>query len=638
MYGLLCAIVQLLLSYVADAVSPVVFPPSENWDGDDGPWSTFSIRLGNPEQVVRVLPSTSGYNVIVPLPGACNTTSDYNGCVTARAGVFDPSGSKTWQDQGLFGVGMQANLGYGTVNGDFGLDKVGLGIVVNPNVTFADQVIGGIVADEFYVGLFGLGTQPTNFTDTSDPHTSFFTSLKTSNNTPSYTWSYTAGAQYENTGALGSMIFGGYDASLFTPNSLTIPMSPDVSRDLVVGLQSITATYSAGSKLLLPSGGIFSFVDSTLPYIWLPVDACLAFENAFGLVWDEKTELYLVNDTLHASLSKLNPTFTFTIGVSKAGGQTVDLDLSYASFDLQAKPPLVSNATRYFPLKRAANDTQYTLGRAFLQETYLIADYERNNFSLSQCTFVAGAPSKIVTIESIADATSSADGSSTTSGGSSSGSGGTSNKSSSKSGISGGAIGGIVVAAVVIIAGVFGLLFFLRKKRRWPFNLPPVELDGSDSDSPAANTGGDGQPDYSTDPAAEPMHPKPDAAEAMSSPLIEMQDVHPVAGYFAKGARTHEMPASEPAVGELASPDGVHEMFDESVYREMHDDTHSQVRTSPSSRATPNMVQPFSWMDTPQSAISVPVSGHETYDSSLSHGTRQDEITTISRTETPDQR
>lgn len=168
---------------------------------------------------------------------------------------------------------------------------------------------------------------------------------------------------------MGSLIFGGYDSERFTPNNLTIPMSPDVSRDLVVGLQSITASYSAGSKLLMPSGGILTFVDSTLPYIWLPVDACKAFENTFGLVWNSTSELYLINDTLHNTLSKMNPSFTFTIGTSKAGGETVDLVLSYASFDLTISSPLVSNATRYFPLKRAANDTQYTLGRAFLQET-----------------------------------------------------------------------------------------------------------------------------------------------------------------------------------------------------------------------------------------------------------------------------
>jgi hypothetical protein len=145
-------------------------------------------------------------------------------------------------------------------------------------------------------------------------------------------------------------------------------MSPDVSRDLVVGIQSISASYATGSSLLLPSGGIFTFIDSTLPYIWLPVDACQAFEKAFSLTWNETSQLYPVSDTLHASLLKSNPTFTFTLGIGKSGGQTVDIVLPYASFDLVASPPLVSNSTRYFPLKRAANDTQYTLGRTFLQE------------------------------------------------------------------------------------------------------------------------------------------------------------------------------------------------------------------------------------------------------------------------------
>src|SRR4051812_11342844 len=106
---------------------------------------------------------------------------------------------------------------------------------------------------------------------------------------------------------------------------------------------------------------------------------------------------------------------------------------------------------------------------------YLIADYERQNFSLSQCTFDAGAKSDIVTIQSVADATSAANEPSNTSE--------ASNKTGSKSGISGGAIGGIVVAAVTIIAGLIGLAFFLRKKRKWPFNLPPTELDGSSKDT-----------------------------------------------------------------------------------------------------------------------------------------------------------
>jgi hypothetical protein len=133
---------------------------------------------------------------VAVLPSACNTTSDPSACVNSRAGVFDPTASETWQEEGLFGLGIQTNLGYGNVNGDFGLDEVGLGIAANPNLTFSNQVIGAIVADDFYIGYFGLGTQPTNFTNFVDPHPSFFTVLKESDNTPSYTWSYTAGAKY----------------------------------------------------------------------------------------------------------------------------------------------------------------------------------------------------------------------------------------------------------------------------------------------------------------------------------------------------------------------------------------------------------------------------------------------------------
>lgn len=177
-------------------------------------------------------------------------------------------------------------------------------------------------------------------------------------------------APEELTGVLGSLIFGGYDSSRFTPNNVTIPMSTDVSRDLVVGVQSVTSTSgsSTAEHLLLPSGGIFAFVDSELPYIWLPEDACSAFEHTFGLVWNSTSEMYLVNDTLHTQLQSKNISITFTLGVGKSGGETIDITLPYAAFDLTASPPLVEKTTSYFPLKRAANDTQYTLGRAFLQE------------------------------------------------------------------------------------------------------------------------------------------------------------------------------------------------------------------------------------------------------------------------------
>jgi len=171
---------------------------------------------------------------------------------------------------------------------------------------------------------------------------------------------------------LGSAIIGGYDRSRFIPNNSTFRFAPDINRDLVVGLQSITSTESGGKTSSLLPSGILTFVDSTIPYIYLPAEACSVFEKQFGLSWDLTSELYLVNDSLRRNLLARKPSFTFQLGDLATGGPTVNITLPYDSFDLTASQPLVANTSRYFPLKRAANDTQYALGRAFLQEAWVL--------------------------------------------------------------------------------------------------------------------------------------------------------------------------------------------------------------------------------------------------------------------------
>ena len=56
--------------------------PSGNWDGNDGAWSTFSIRVGSPAQIFRVLPSTSGTEAWVPIADNCNAGMSW--CGNAR--------------------------------------------------------------------------------------------------------------------------------------------------------------------------------------------------------------------------------------------------------------------------------------------------------------------------------------------------------------------------------------------------------------------------------------------------------------------------------------------------------------------------------------------------------------------------
>jgi hypothetical protein len=217
----------------------------------------------------------------------------------------------------------------------------------------------------------GLNSQPVNFSvlgNFSAP--SFFTTLKDQKKIPSLSWSYTAGARYRLKQVFGQLIFSGYDTSRFQENSATFTMAGDLTRDLVVSLQSIV--YNGGTSTTLMNSPINIYIDSTDPNLWLPSSACDAFERAFNLTLDTRSGLYLVSEDQHNALQASDAQVTFRISDVKAGGDAVSITLPYAAFDLTAQPPLVDNQSHYFPLKRAANSTQYTLGRTFLQEAYVL--------------------------------------------------------------------------------------------------------------------------------------------------------------------------------------------------------------------------------------------------------------------------
>lgn len=226
----------------------------------------------------------------------------------------------------------------------------------------------------------------------------------------------------------------------------------DQSRDLTVGLADVITNVTGSETSLLPSGNIPIFIDSSVAEIYLPDDACSAFETAFHLTYDSNSQLYLVNNTLHAELLAKNPSVTFSINTANTGGPGVNITLPYAAFDLTAQPPLVTTTSPYFPLQRATNNTQYTLGRTFLQEAYLIVDYERYNFSVHPNVWDASATSNIVTIPPITVSGTPVVSLESTPG---------------SAALSTGAIVGIAVGvSVAAIAIIAALLLFIRRRRK----------------------------------------------------------------------------------------------------------------------------------------------------------------------------
>ena len=351
----------------ASSPAPLVIPPSQAFDGNDGPWSSFYLQLGSPPQDIKVLISTAGYQTWAVLPQGC-TTSDLPDCPTSRGGLFIPSQSSTWRYNnesvnGTFTIGLETNLDY-SGNGDYGYDTIVLGYQGSNGPSLQQQTIAGIATKEFYLGIFGLNPRSTNFSTFNDPVPSYMATLKDKALIPSLSWAYTAGNQYRPGTALGSLTLGGFDSARFATNNVTFPFNQVDDRDLTVNIDKVVMTTSNNSVNLLGSS-IAAYVDSTIPYFYLPLDVCQRFEESFGIQWDNDVQAYLVNDTLHESLQAQNATVTFTLGNST---QSVNISLPYAAFDLIAEYPLVTNTTRYFPLVRATNQSQYTLGRAFLQE------------------------------------------------------------------------------------------------------------------------------------------------------------------------------------------------------------------------------------------------------------------------------
>ena len=297
----------------------------------------------------------------------------------------------------------------------------------------------------------------------------------------------------------GSLVLGGYDTSKFhAATNVTVPFGSDVMRDLLIGVQSITTTAST-TALTSATGGFYAFIDSTVAQLWLPLEVCEAFENAFGLTYDEDAELYLVNNTLHTQLQEQGANITFTLGASDSGGESVDIVFPYSAFDLQVSFPIQVNTTYYFPLKRAANSTQYTLGRTFLQEAYLIADYERRNFTVAPCAWTENAQSTIHSIIS-PDTVLPSD--------------------SSSSGIGGGAIAGIVIGIVAAVA-LIGLAVWLYRRKQQGQKRRIAELEAKAASAGDASDEGTA---YEESNAAKPFISSPIGGElGADNEIHEMQ-------------------------------------------------------------------------------------------------------------------
>jgi Eukaryotic aspartyl protease len=196
--------------------APIVVPASNDWwespyqfhnvrlttsrEGNDGPWSSFTIEIGTPAQSVNVLISTASYQTWGVDPAGC-TSADPSDCSTLRGRFYNNSASTSWEANTsnitttIYDLELEADLGY-SGKGRYGFDDIMLGFPGGGGPTLANQTVASIATKEFYMGVFGVKPQASNFTSLTDPIPSFMQNLRTQSMIPSLSWAYTAGNPY----------------------------------------------------------------------------------------------------------------------------------------------------------------------------------------------------------------------------------------------------------------------------------------------------------------------------------------------------------------------------------------------------------------------------------------------------------
>jgi hypothetical protein len=168
---------------------------------------------------------------------------------------------------------------------------------------------------------------------------------------------------------------------------------------------------------------------------------------------------------------------------------------------------------------------------------YLIADYERSNFSISQCQWVENAAQNIIAIPSI-DGTANA-------------------TTAPPSSLGTGAVVGIVVGGILLLV-LGGLFAYAFAKRKWPFKHVR---------KPRAEDGASGRDTDTMSDKAE--------MDAHLSERVEMESSYEGAkempGEMAGNTGLKYLPNTPPGElqGSPTPPPNAHEMLDPSMYNEL---------------------------------------------------------------------
>ncbi|KAI1375735.1 acid protease [Hypoxylon crocopeplum] len=402
-----------LLSYLAifrpvrAANGPVAATWSDSTFGPDGPWPAIEVTLGN-EQKISLYPGRE-FQTFLLTSDYCNHNTSIP-CYANQAGLYNDAQSQVDTTGSTGSIQFQSNPDYMLgvdVRGEMTkswIDTVDFGGATIDNVSLAllDQSYMAYPDGQWYpltVGCLGIGAPDT----VNQSFSNSFGPAINASLIPGYLWSHSTTASNSfgmhigsaNPRMPGSFYFGGYDQNRIVGDILSFRDDytksitlKDVGIKVVDGsspweFESLGGLLSSGNDSIT-SGGLQVSVDGCSPYLSLPKSTCDAIAKNLPVDYNQESGLYFwkTDDPKYTQIVNSASVLEFVfIGDSNTKNVTISVPFRHLNLTLTA--PLIDKPTQYFPCYTGPFKS-YTLGRAFLQDAFVGANWGAKSWWLAQ--------------------------------------------------------------------------------------------------------------------------------------------------------------------------------------------------------------------------------------------------------------
>ncbi|KAI1403086.1 acid protease [Hypoxylon fuscum] len=402
-----------LISYLAilrpvrAASGPVAATWSDSHFGPDGPWPAIEVTLGS-EQKISMYPGREFQSFLL--------TSDYCNhnttipCYSNQAGLYNDAQSQVDTTGSTGSIQFQSNPDYmlgldvqGAKTKSW-VDSMEFGGATIPNVSMAllEQSYMAYPDGTWYpltVGCLGIGAPNT----VNQSFSNSFGPAINASLIPGYLWEQKTTASNSfgmhigsaNPRMPGSFYFGGYDQNRVVGDVLTFRDDytksitlKDIGIKVIDGsspwdFESLGGLLASGNSSMT-SGGLQVSVDGCSPYLTLPKSSCDALAKNLPVKYNEDLGLYFwqTDEPKYTQIVNSASVLEFVF-IGDSNTKNVSISVPFRHLNLTLTAPLVEESTQYFPCYTGPSN-QFTLGRAFLQDAFVGANWGDKSWWLAQ--------------------------------------------------------------------------------------------------------------------------------------------------------------------------------------------------------------------------------------------------------------